>query len=248
MSRLTKLAGLLVKSLAKPVSKRIKHEFSRYESTQNLLVWIGQTNHQITSRMTIWSAGYKVRSITPLDEEKAMKAGSEFVGESFIFVVTATIVVLEYNRSKIKEQEKLDAASAQAAAERAELQAKLHTLNVRLKALEKTVQQNSQSLFAYLFLRGHTLYEPPPSHELVPIDEDDENDKLNLLRAMPSSALLEHHINNNSRDSYPVDENLSNTLSSSSDAPTTENNEMINEHSLPEQPKVWWDLTRWWRR
>ena len=178
-----------------------------------------------------------------------MKAGSEFVGESFIFVVTATIVVLEYNRSKIKEQEKLDAASAQAAAERAELQAKLHTLNVRLKALEKTVQQNSQSLFAYLFLRGHTLYEPPPSHELVPIDEDDENDKMNLLRAMPSSALLEHHINNNNnRDSYPVDENLSNTLSSSSDAPTPENKEMINEHSPPEQRKAWWDLTRWWRR
>eukprot|EP00566_Odontella_aurita_P017452 CAMPEP_0113588578 /NCGR_PEP_ID=MMETSP0015_2-20120614/35595_1 /TAXON_ID=2838 /ORGANISM="Odontella" /LENGTH=273 /DNA_ID=CAMNT_0000494471 /DNA_START=66 /DNA_END=888 /DNA_ORIENTATION=- /assembly_acc=CAM_ASM_000160 len=67
----TKLAGLLVKTLAKPLAKRIKHDFSRFPVTQTLLIRVGQTTHALTSRLTIWSAGYKVRSITPLEQEKA---------------------------------------------------------------------------------------------------------------------------------------------------------------------------------
>mmetsp|Transcript_8789 Transcript_8789/g.26308 ORF Transcript_8789/g.26308 Transcript_8789/m.26308 type:complete len:112 (+) Transcript_8789:103-438(+) len=66
----TKLAGLLVKTLAKPLAKRIKHDFSRFPVTQTLLIRVGQTTHALTSRLTIWSAGYKVRSITPLEQEK----------------------------------------------------------------------------------------------------------------------------------------------------------------------------------
>ena len=242
--RLTKLAGLLVKSLAKPVSKRIKHEFSRYETTQNLLVFIGQTNHQITSRMTIWSAGYKVRSITPLDDEKAMKAGSEFVGESFIFIVTASIVVFEYSRSKDKEQEKTQAVAAQAARERAELQAKLHALNVRLKALERTVEQNSQSIFMYLLL-GQKVYQPPPAHELVPIDDDDDVDNVDVDNV---------NVVNETKDEVSVLAVVPTTTTATDTTTATANKNaatdskgMIASRSL-EKGKSWWDWTYWSRR
>ena len=89
----------MVKTLAKPLSKRIKHDFSRYEFTKNILIGIGQTNHRITSRMQIWSAGYRVRSIKPLEDDVAMKDGAEFVGEAFIFGVSVTLLLVEYNRS-----------------------------------------------------------------------------------------------------------------------------------------------------
>ncbi|EEC45364.1 predicted protein, partial [Phaeodactylum tricornutum CCAP 1055/1] len=143
---LTKIAGLLVKTLAKPLSKRIKHEFSRYPVTQRLLINIGQTSHQFSSRMTIWSAGYKVRSITPLEEEKAMKEGAELVGETFILSVSVGWLLWEYNRSKEKENDKESKRRAASKAERDSLQAKLHALDARLKALEVVVKANSESL------------------------------------------------------------------------------------------------------
>ena len=181
--------------------------------------------------MTIWSAGYKVRSITPLDDEKAMKAGSEFVGESFIFIVTASIVVFEYSRSKDKEQEKTQAVAAQAARERAELQAKLHALNVRLKALERTVEQNSQSIFMYLLL-GQKVYQPPPAHELVPIDDDDDNDidvdNVSVLAVVPTTT-------------------TGTATDTANKNAATDSKGMIASRSL-EKGKSWWDWTYWSRR
>ena len=49
--------------------------------TKNILIGIGQITHRATTRMTIWSAGYKVRNIQPLEMEKALSQGADFVGE-----------------------------------------------------------------------------------------------------------------------------------------------------------------------
>ena len=141
--RITKLAGLLVKTIAKPLSKRIKHEFSRYQLTQKILINIGQTSHTITSRLTIWSAGYKVRSITPLEPEKAMKQGAELVGEVFVFTVSGGIVIWEYNRSREKEQAKQRKIREEARQQREALQAKLNSLDKRLTAVEDVMKANS---------------------------------------------------------------------------------------------------------
>lgn len=37
-----KLLSLFIKTLSKPISKRVKKDFSRFESTQRFLVWTGQ--------------------------------------------------------------------------------------------------------------------------------------------------------------------------------------------------------------
>jgi hypothetical protein len=165
--RIAKLAGLLIKTLSKPVSKRIKHEFSRYEITQRMLIGIGQTSHSITSRLTIWSAGYRVRSITPLENSKALSAGAEFVGESFIVMVSGGWIVWEYNRGKDKDRAKEKAVQASAKKDRDALQAKLNSLDVRLKALETVVKTNSRSI-----LNMGEKYVPPPSKDIVPIDPE----------------------------------------------------------------------------
>jgi hypothetical protein len=172
--RLAKLAGLLIKTLSKPVSKRIKHEFSRYELTQRMLIGIGQTSHSITSRLTIWSAGYRVRSITPLEKDKAMSAGAELVGESFIVMVSGGWIVWEYNRGKEKDRAKEEKVQAKAKKDRDDLQAKLRALDARLKALEIVVQTNSRSI-----LNMGEKYVPPPSKDIVPIDTElSGNDKI----------------------------------------------------------------------
>ena len=139
--RLTKLAGLLMKTLAKPLSKRIKHDFSRYELTRGMLVSVGQASHQITSRMTIWSSGYQVRSVPRLEEATALKTGAEFVGEAFIVVVSGGIIVWEYNRSSESNKRKEAKRRADEKAERDALHAKLDALDIRLLGLEESLQK-----------------------------------------------------------------------------------------------------------
>ena len=136
------------------------------------------------SRMTIWSAGYKVRSVPPLADDKAMQIGSEFVGESFILVVSAATVLYEYNRSTQKEERKAAQRRAEVAAEQHDLQRKLHALDVRLQAIELVVAAESNNdaassnnyLLSYLLQGGsggsshqRPQYVPPPAHDLVPI-------------------------------------------------------------------------------
>jgi len=149
---LLKLGGLLVKTLAKPMSKRIKHEFSRYEFTQNLLVGIGQGTHAITSRMTIWSAGYKVRSIHPLEREDALSRGAEFVGESFIFLVAGTVLVLEYNRNREKERLLEQARHQELVQETEKLIRKLTALDERLVLIERNMVSQKHD---FLSLENH---------------------------------------------------------------------------------------------
>jgi hypothetical protein len=180
------LAGLVIKSLAKPLSKRIKHDFSRYQVTQNLLVGIGQASHSITSRMTIWSAGYRVRSITPLEREKAISLGAEITGEVFLLGVSGFWLVWEYDRGKEKERTKEEERRANSKQERDALQAKLNALNVRLKALEVVVKTNSRSL-----LNLGERYVPPNSKDIVPIEDNDaehaQNEKATDKSSLPQT-------------------------------------------------------------
>lgn len=166
----TKLAGLLVKTLAKPMAKRIKHDFSRFPITRRLLVNVGQTTHTVTSRLTIWSAGYKVRSITPLESEKAISKGADFLGEAIVFSVGGGVVVWEYNLSKSKEKEKEKKRLREMDNDRERLQAKLNTLDTRLAALEKVMKANSRPLV--LFGGGAKYVEPD---HVVPIDDGESS-------------------------------------------------------------------------
>ena len=166
--RFAKLATLLIKTVAKPVSKRIKRDFSKNKTSRRLVIWIGQASHSVTSRMTIWSEGYKVRSITPLEEDKALSVGSDFVGESFILLVSSGLVIWEYNRSTTKTKEKEAQQRADAKAERDALQENFLALDARLKALEEVVEYNSSSI---LNIAGKKYVEPKKKR-LVPISEE----------------------------------------------------------------------------
>lgn len=143
---IAKLAALLVKTLSKPVSKRIKRDFSRFEPTRRMLVGIGQSTHSLTSRMAIWSEGFTVRHIAPLEDNKALARGADFVGESFVLMVSMGTVIFEYNRSNEKAKKKDAEFRAKAKAERDALQANFEALDERLKALEDVVEYNSQSI------------------------------------------------------------------------------------------------------
>jgi hypothetical protein len=149
MERVAKLAGLFIKTLSKPLSKRIKHDFSRSTTTQGMLIGIGQMTHSITTRLTVWSAGYKVTSIKPLESDEALKRGAEFLGESIVFLTAGGVIIWEYSSTKAKEKIKEETRHKVLQKERDELQHKLHALDVRLHALEKVVKANTQSILNF---------------------------------------------------------------------------------------------------
>lgn len=65
---LAKLGSLLIKTLSKPVAKRIKSQMIKNDITRDGLIWVGQKTHALTTRMEIWSSGYTVRNINKLEE------------------------------------------------------------------------------------------------------------------------------------------------------------------------------------
>lgn len=144
---IVKLGSLLVKTLAKPASRRVKHEFSRNENTRKLLIAIGQTTHSVTSRLTIWSSGYSVKKINAIPEEEALANGADFVGEGFVFLVGGGLAVYEYNRSNEKARKKEEEKHKKAEEFAQSLQRKLNALDERLSALEEVVKKQNNSIF-----------------------------------------------------------------------------------------------------
>ena len=164
-----------MKTLAKPLSKQVKHHFTNYQLGQQILEGIGQGTHNLTSRMTIWSSGYRVRSITPLERQEAIKQGADFIGESFVVVVSAGLLIWEYNRSNDAAKAKDEAKQAIAKAERDALQQKLITLDVRLKALEEVVKANQASILSVAGLGGKQ-YQAPKNTVRIRDDDDDDDE------------------------------------------------------------------------
>jgi len=163
---IAKIGSLLIKTLSKPVAKRIKTDFTRYDLTRRFLVGMGQSTHRFTTRMTIWSEGFKVRSIPLLEENEAITRGADLLGEAIVFGVSVSVVVWEYNRSNEKAKAKEEKRLLEIEAENDEMDEKLHALDVRIEALEKAVKAQNHSLL----YSGQRYVDPPKEAlKLIPV-------------------------------------------------------------------------------
>lgn len=179
------------------MSKSIKNRLGRYDATKQVLINIGQTNHTVTSYMTIWASGYRVKSIKPLENEKALKTGAEFVGEGFVLAVSAAVVVYEYKRSAKSAALKNEQKRERIRETQQKLQAKLNTLDIRIKAVEDLLKQQQQleekkTLLTRVVPVGggeKPKYIEPPKEKLVAIDDEadeDDGNKSNIDEPSPT--------------------------------------------------------------
>ena len=165
------------------MAKQVKHQFVKQPLTRRFLIGVGQTAHGITTRMTIWSSGFKVRSISKLEEETALSRGADLLSESFIFSVSMAIVIWEYNRSA-ESNKKKEAARLQTIRDDAsKLQAKLDSLDKRLMSLEEYAKANRRSIVLGIGVGANAEYQEPDSAEIVPIqdEETDEEKTINKI-------------------------------------------------------------------
>ena len=107
-----KLGILTIKTLAKPISKRVQSYAENNTIFKNLCIYIGKTNNKISHyfRNITNNKKHKIKFHTVTDQV-AIETGSSIIGEGFVYVIGGGLLIEEYTRSKIaksQEEEKLE--------------------------------------------------------------------------------------------------------------------------------------------
>ncbi|XP_009352836.1 OPA3-like protein [Pyrus x bretschneideri] len=138
---LLKLGTLAIKTLSKPVAARLKHQAAMHPKFRQFIVSIAQANHRMTTRMQrrIYSHATDAK-IRPLNEEKAVQAAVDLIGELFVFMVATVALIFEVQRSARSEARKEEARKRELEAlkQRDEaLSREVELLKEKLEELEK---------------------------------------------------------------------------------------------------------------
>ncbi|KAI3719750.1 hypothetical protein L6452_20654 [Arctium lappa] len=102
-----KLGTLALKTFCKPIAKRIKKEAGRHPKFRHSIINIAQVNHRFTTKLQRRIYGHAIDvAIRPLNEDKAVQAAADLLGELFVFTVAGTAVIFEVQRSSKSEARK----------------------------------------------------------------------------------------------------------------------------------------------
>ncbi|KAH9019374.1 OPA3-domain-containing protein, partial [Lactarius hengduanensis] len=100
-----KIGTLVIRTLAKPISSRIKTQAREHERFRNLCVSLAQTlyRYEVRLRTGLLGEAPTARHLRPLSETRAIENGANFIAEGFLFAVAAALVVGESWRSSRSE-------------------------------------------------------------------------------------------------------------------------------------------------
>ncbi|XP_068661310.1 uncharacterized protein [Aristolochia californica] len=102
-----KLGTLALKTLSKPIANRLKQQAGRHQSFRQFIINFAQANHRFTTNLQRRLYGHATDvEIRPLNEEKAVQAAADLIGEVFIFSVGGAAVIFEVQRSARSEARK----------------------------------------------------------------------------------------------------------------------------------------------
>ncbi|KAJ9168778.1 hypothetical protein P3X46_020268 [Hevea brasiliensis] len=104
---LLKLGTLAAKTLSKPVASKLKQQAAFHPTFRQFIINMAQANHRLTTRMQRRIYGHATDvEIRPLNEEKAVQAAVDLIGELFVFTVAGAVVIFEVQRSAKSEARK----------------------------------------------------------------------------------------------------------------------------------------------
>ncbi|KAF0692973.1 Aste57867_16019 [Aphanomyces stellatus] len=136
MLPLENVFGLVVRTLTKPIVGEMKQRSKTQAWMKNGCEEVGRRVHRwnIAAHVSVQGGGRVQVKIKELSSEDAFKKGSEFLGESLIFLVAAAVMVADYTRSTNKAVAK----------EKAEVEHNFEeflTMEGRFRALESSMRQ-----------------------------------------------------------------------------------------------------------
>lgn len=104
---------LAIRTLAKPISTKLKQQAQDHERFRNLCINIAQTLHRNEMRMRVNLLGETTSSgakphIRALSESKAIATGANFLSEGFLFAVAVSLIMAESYRGYRKENKRRD--------------------------------------------------------------------------------------------------------------------------------------------
>ncbi|XP_050382129.1 OPA3-like protein [Argentina anserina] len=130
-----KLATLVLKTMCKPVANRLKKQAGLHPRYR-FLFSLSQANHRFTTNVQRRIYGHSTDvAIRPLNEEKAVLAAAELLGELFVFTVAGTALIFEVQRSSGSEARKEEQRKLE-----------LQAMKQRDEELEREVQQLKKQL------------------------------------------------------------------------------------------------------
>ena len=105
---LIKLGYLLIRTVAKPVANLLKQQTKNHTGFRTICVRLAQTYHRseikMSRRLGGASKAVTEAAVRPLDEQKAIEVGANFLGETLVFIVAGTVLILDQTVSAQKEQ------------------------------------------------------------------------------------------------------------------------------------------------
>uniref|UniRef100_A0A0D9YR28 OPA3-like protein n=1 Tax=Oryza glumipatula TaxID=40148 RepID=A0A0D9YR28_9ORYZ len=150
---LAKLGTLALKTMSKPIAIRLKTEASRHPQFRQLIINVAQTNHRVSTNIQRRIYGHSTKvEIRPLNEEKAVQAAADLIGELFVFSVAGAAVIFEVQRSARSEARKEEARRNEVEALRQkedQLAREIEIVKQKLGEIER--QANSRGLSGVLF-------------------------------------------------------------------------------------------------
>ncbi|GMH26958.1 hypothetical protein Nepgr_028801 [Nepenthes gracilis] len=161
---LVKLGTLALKTFSKPIATRLKKQAGLHPKFRSFIISIAQANHRLTTTVQRRIYGHATDvEIRPLNEEKAIQAASDLIGEIFIFVVAGAAVIFEVHRSARSEarKEELRKREMEAIMRREEDLAKeVEFVKLKMVELEKLAKERGLS-GVFHFGRTHSEAEQP---------------------------------------------------------------------------------------
>ncbi|XP_023554627.1 optic atrophy 3 protein homolog [Cucurbita pepo subsp. pepo] len=102
-----KLGALALKTICKPIANRLKKEAGLHPKFRQYIINIAQANHRFSTNVQRRIYGHATdAAIRPLNEEKAVQAAADLLGELFVFTVAGAAVIFEVQRNSRSEARK----------------------------------------------------------------------------------------------------------------------------------------------
>ncbi|KAF8508293.1 optic atrophy 3 protein-domain-containing protein, partial [Gautieria morchelliformis] len=108
-----KLVTLAIRTVAKPISTRLKQEAREHPFFRSICVELAQKMYRYEMKLGTVVLGQPPRAIKPLSETRAIDNGANFIAESFLFFVAASLIFAESWRSSSKESKRRESVADQ---------------------------------------------------------------------------------------------------------------------------------------
>ncbi|KAI1791599.1 OPA3-domain-containing protein [Ganoderma leucocontextum] len=132
-----KIASLVIRTLAKPISNQIKAQAKQHERFRGICIGLAQRMYQTEVRLRTNLLGEPAKHVRPLSETRAIENGANSLAEGFLFTVAVGLILGEQYRSSRNQTKRRDTVDDQLE----ELKSSVEGLNARLDTLARQQEE-----------------------------------------------------------------------------------------------------------